>query len=339
MKVAYLAGVNSTLDVSRGIGAHTNALNEQLVRLEGKDFKIVDDSRNADITHITKFHPFFISLPFKKTSRKVILTIHDLIPLIYPYNYPPGLKGKIRFLINKYLIKKNIDQIITISETSKKDICRFLDVEPKKVSVVYIAPKKSIKKLKPGVWENELRERYNLPKQFILFDHGVNYNKNIPALIKACRKIKVQLAIVGKETESIGNLDLNHPELAHLKGVDFSDVIKLGYVSDDDLNKLFNLATCYVQPSFYEGFGMPVLEAMVAECPVIAAKTQALVEVGEGACLFADPKNSDDIAEKILEVVNSKALREELTKAGKELVKKFSWEKTAKETLEVYKHV
>lgn len=339
MKVAFMEGINSNLDALRGIGANTKLLIDSLEEIRSDNLEIVENPHIADVTHIIKFHPFFISLPFRKPSKKVVLTIHDLIPLVYPDHYPSGLKGKIRFIINKILIGLIVDKIITISETSKKDICRFLKVNPEKVKVIYIAPKKIIKKLKPGIWENEAREKYNLPKQFILFDHGVNYNKNIPTLIKASRKINVPLAIVGKEIENIGNLDLSHPELSHLKGVDFSDVIKLGFVSDEDLNKLFNLATCYVQPSFYEGFGMPVLEAMAAECPVVSARTQTLVEIGEGACLFTDPKDVDDMASKIKEVIENKTLRNQLIESGKVLVKNFSWEKCARETIEVYKNV
>ncbi len=362
MKIAFLGGVNESLDSFRGVGAHTKLLIEQIKDLSLPEIEIVDSPQKADITHITKFHPFFISLPFIKPSKKLILTIHDLIPLIYPDHYPAGLKGGVRFLINKYLIKKVVDKIITISETSKKDICRFLNVDPKMVEVIYIAPKKVIRKLESGTWENELRKKYNLPKQFVLFDHGVNYNKNIPTLIKACRKIKVPLAIVGKETENIGKFNLNsrpiingpfdlirnilgiqHPQISHLeevqKELDSPNVIKLGYVSDEDLNKLFNLATCYVQPSFYEGFGMPLLEAMAAECPVVASKTQALVEIGEGACLFVDPKDVNEMASKIKEVIENKILRNQLIESGKVLVKNFTWEKTARETLEVYKHV
>lgn len=333
MKMAFVGGVHNNLDVMRGIGANTQGLIDGFKSLKPKDFQIVDIPKKADITHVTKFNPFFISIPFRKPSKKVILTIHDLIQLVYPKHYPPGIKGWIKFQINKFLLRKNVDRIITITETSKKDICRFLNVKPEVVEVIYIAPKKVIKKLKPGKWAEDTRKKFNLPKRFALFDHGVNYNKNIPTLIAACREAGMRLAIVGKETENIGKLDLDHPELAHLKSVDFSDVIKLGYVSDADLNKLFNLATVYVQPSFYEGFGMPVLEAMTVGCPVIASRTQALVEVAGDACIYFDPNDVHDLANKIKNIDSA------LVKKGFDRVKMFSWEKTARETLDVYKNL
>jgi len=337
MKIAYVKGVNSNLDSTRGIGANTKMLLEALANFKNNKFKVVNSPRDADIIHYVKFHPFFISLPFTKPKNsKLVLTIHDLIPLIYPTHYPPGVKGNVRFLINKFLVKKNVDRIITISETSKKDICRFLGVKPDIVDVTYLAPKQVFEKLKIGAWVKEITNKYNLPQKFVLFDHGVNYNKNLPTLMEACKIAKIPLAVVGKETENIGKLDLNHPELSHLKGVDFSGVLKLGFVSDEDLNKLFNLAYIYIQPSFYEGFGMPVLEAMVVGCPVIASRTQAIVEVGGDACLYFNSSGVGDLVEKINMFKNDEKLRQEYIKRGFKQVKKYSWEKAAKETLGVY---
>jgi glycosyltransferase involved in cell wall biosynthesis len=342
IKIAIVSGASKKGDSVRGIGAHNSNLFDAFKRNSNKKIEIPevskdDDLSKYDVVHFTVFRPFFISLPFTKPKNtKFVLTIHDLIPLIYPSHYPAGIKGSIRFLINKYLIKKYVDRIITITETSKKDICRFINVSPDIVDVVYIAPKKVIKKLEGGKWEKEIKSKYNLPDKFVLFDHGVNYNKNVPALIKACSVAKIPLAIVGKETESIGNLDLNHPELSHLKDVDFSDVLKLGFVSDEDLNRLFNIASIYVQPSFYEGFGMPPLEAMAVGCPVICSKTQALVEVCDDACLYFDPNNVNDLVDQIKTFSNDKKSREEYIMRGFEQVKKYNWDKASKETLDVY---
>lgn len=342
IKIAIVSGSAKKADSVRGIGAHNSELFGAFSKESDSNYKIPDLSMNDDLSaydvvHFTSFRPFFISLPFTKPKNtKFILTIHDLIMLIYPKHYPSGIKGRIRFEINKYLIKKYVDRIITISETSKKDICRFLNVKPEIVEVIYIAPKNKIKKLDLGRWEDEIRKKYNLPEKFVLFDHGVNYNKNLPTLIKACRLAGIKLAVVGKEIENIGKLDLEHPELSHLKDVDFTDVLKLGFVSDEDLNKLFNLATIYVQPSYYEGFGMPVVEAMNVGCPVICSKTQALVEVADDACLYFDPNDPKELAEKIKMFLNSQSLRNEYIKRGFEHVKKFSWKKAAQETLDVY---
>lgn len=279
LKIAIVEGKNSNLDRVRGIGMHTSELLKQLnLQLPIYNFQLTTNTQEADVVHFTKFRPFFVDLPFKKPAKKVVLTIHDLIPLIYPDHYPPGIKGKISFLINKLLIWKNVDEVITISETSKKDICRFLRIDPKKVHVVYLAPRKIFRKLKnvnyPG-----------LPKKFAVYTGDVNYNKNIRWLIEKAKEKNLPLVIVGKQAKEVKenkNLDLNHPELRHLKNINWENIITLGFVPDEDLVKIFNLATLYIQPSIYEGFGLPLLEAKACGTEVLYnKKCQALVEIME----------------------------------------------------------
>lgn len=367
MKIAIVSGASRKGDAVRGIGAHNSSLFSAFKRLRNKNTEIPDvhkddDLSKYDIVHFTAFRPFFVSLPFfKPKNTKFVLTIHDLIPLIYPKYYPSGIKGMVKFLINKYLIKKHIDRIITISETSKKDICRFLGVKPEIVDVVYLAPKPVMKKEGKGAWIDEIREKYKLPEKFVLFDHGVNFNKNVPTLVKACKIANIKLVIVGKhaveledQVASYGNISgpqdlfrsffgIPHPQHAHFKDLlkDFENnkVIRPGYVSDEDLNKLFNLAYIYVQPSFYEGFGMPPLEAMAVDCPVISSRTQALVEVCGDACLYFDPHKVDDLVDKIKIFMKDEKERNKYIKRGYEQVKKYSWDKAAQETLDVYQKV
>jgi glycosyltransferase involved in cell wall biosynthesis len=288
----------------RGIGVHTSELVKALGKIKDKDVEVSEYKPGGkyDIVHYTVFKPFQFSIPFEKEAKKVVLTIHDLIPLIYPKHYPGGIKGNLIFLIQKLLIKRNVDAIITISETSKKDICRFLGVDPSKVYVVYLAPKDIFKPITDKRLLTAVQKKYNLPNSFALYVGDVNYNKNIPGLIEMCKEAGIQLVIAGKQAKDIEKQDLSHPELIHLKGLDWSNVSQLGYVSDGDLAAIYNLADVYIQPSLYEGFALPVLEAKACGTWVIASKIQAHVEISE--------------------------IKEE-----------FSWEKTAKETLEVYKHV
>ena len=138
--------------------------------------------------------------------------------------------------------------------------------------------------------------------------------------------------------------NIPHPELVHFKGLvdvfkDNPDIIRLGFVDPKDLSAIFNLAAVYVQPSFYEGFGLPVLESMVCGTPVVISKTNALVEVTGNAALVADPKNPKDIAVKITEILNNKKTKEQLINKGLKRVKDFSWQKTAKETVDFYESV
>ncbi len=379
IKVAIDTGPLTSGHAVRGIGVNTKLLIEYLskiskawppsvvkeVEVDAVDFKSVDLSK-YDIAHYQSFNPFFVNLPFFKKT-KTVITIHDLIPLIYPKHYPPGLKGKIKFNLNKFLVRR-ADAIITISETSKKDIVRFLGVRPEKVHVIYLAPKpiyKKIlasgagKKITNGRLLREVSKKYGLPEKFVLYVGDVNYNKNIPTLIKACKIAEIPLVIVGKqamdiETQGMGINDIKgikdwvrfvlnkpHPELAHfkqiLKAFDISNNIKrLGFVPDEDLVTIYNLAAVYCQPSFYEGFGIPVVEAMACGTPVVASRTQALVEVvGDGA-LFVDPKDPEGFANKFKRIIEDEKLRNKYIHNGKEVVKKYSWQNTAKGTMAVY---
>lgn len=375
IRVAIDSGPLRSGHAVRGIGVHTrellfalgqesNRAGKQEIKVDAFDFT---DHRSLitghyDIVHYPYFHPFFITLPFQKLAKKVIVTIHDLIPLIYPKHYPPGIKGSMRFLIQKFLLN-NVDAIITISKTSKKDICRFLGVNPDKVRVVYLAPRKIFKPLKHDTAICiTVSKRYSLPSRFVLYVGDINYNKNIPTLIKACKLAKIILVICGKQALDIEEqgIDLRtltgpmdwlrfifnrpHPELAHYKDLlkefrNMKNVIRLGFVPEEDLVTIYNLATVYCQPSYYEGFGLPVLEAMACGCPVVASRTQALVEIAENSALFADRKNPKDMADKIRFMINDLGFRKEITRKGLERAKDFSWRKVAEETLKVYEEI
>lgn len=331
LRVAIDSGPLSSGHSVRGIGVNTRELLEGFKLVPHKNIQISevdflkDDLSKYAVVHYQYFRPFFNDLPCKKPAKRIILTIHDLIPFIYPDHYPPGVLGVLRSIKNRYLINKNVDAIITISETSKKDICRFLRVNPDKIHVIYLAPRPIFRKLEIGNWKLEIAKRYELPKRFALYVGDINYNKNIPVLVEACRIAKLPLVICGKQAKGIENQNLDHPELNHLKNVDWSNVNRLGFVPDEDLVAIYNLATVYVQPSLYEGFGLPVLEAVACGTPVVATKTQALVEILGDSLNYVDPHDTKMMAESILNP-NKKI----------KLPRIYTWENTANETLKLY---
>lgn len=345
MRIAIDKGPLKSGHKVRGVGAYTRELADELKKLSSDRLKIelVDfeeaDLSKYDLVHYPFFHPYFLTLPSTKPT-KTVVTIHDLIPLIYPNEYPPGLKGKFRFALQKGRVKK-ADGIITPSETSKKDVVRFLGIPQEKINVIYEAPREIFKMLddRSKVLE-KVRKKYRLPKKFVLYVGDVNYNKNILGLASACKIAKLPLVIVGKQAAD-ENVDLNHPEnkpfteFLSLYGKE-KNIKRLGYVPDSELVGIYNLTSVYCQPSFYEGFGLSILEAMVCGTPVVVTKTQAIVEVTGGAAIIADPNDSKDISEKLkLAIKKSDSLRQ----MGLERAKEFSWTKTAEETIEYYQEL
>lgn len=227
-------------------------------------------------------------------------------------------------------------KVFTISNFSKDAIIKEYKKKPQDVIVTY-----------PGIRQETVRSRmskdalikkYNISRNYVLFVGTLQPRKNITRLIEAFSKVKgstkaqkdLQLVIVGKKGWLYEEI-LQAPEkLGIQKEVKFLD-----FVPTEDLPVLYEHALCYVLPSLYEGFGLPVLEAMKYGCPVITSNVSSLPEAGGDAAMYVDPKSVNDIAEKIEKVISDEELQAEMKKKGYEHIKKFSWEKAAKETLEV----
>lgn len=320
----------------RGIGYYTKNLLEQLKK--AKDIQLVDSPEDAQVVHFPYFDLFFNTLK-PIVGKRNIVTIFDVIPLIYPKQYPPGIKGKINFLRQKRALSK-VDAIITISETSKKDLVRFLDVDPSKIFPIHLAPSKHFRAIKDTTLLRRSVVKYTLPSEFVLYVGDVNYNKNLITLADACMKIDIPLVIVGKQAAD-ESVDFNHPEnrsfgefLGRFR--ENKKIIRLGFVETEDLVSIYNLAKVYCQPSLYEGFGLPVLEAQACGVPVVASKIQALVEIAKDSCLFVEEfADKDRISVRIRELLANRKLRLSFIKSGLENTKRFSWKKTTEATLKV----
>ncbi len=345
MKIAIDCGPLTDANSIRGVGAYTKHLVTSLQNLSKRKSFTIDaiDAKSSNLSQYDVIHyPFFDffknTLPIHKNV-KTVVTIHDTIPLLYPLQYPPGLKGSIQLFRQKRALK-SVSHVITISETSKKDIVRYLPIDANKITSIYEGP--TI--VERDIAQKEiiqLKEKYGLPEKFILYIGDVNWNKNILTLCKAAEMTKIPVVIIGSAAVQT-NFDRNHIENRSL--VELQDrygkspyVIRLGYVADD-LAAFFKAAFCYCQPSFYEGFGLSVLDALLSKTPVVCAKTQALTEIYEEACTYFDPKNVQSLVLAIESITNHIDTKENIV-AGYKLAKSLSWEKTAEQTYEVYKKI
>jgi len=263
--------------------------------------------------------------------------------LIFPKEYKSGLKGKLKLKKQK-LALKSAAAIITDSQASKDDIVKHLGISEKKIFVIYLAANPNLKSQDEDLI-NKVKAKNNLPSKYILYVGDINYNKNIPQLIKMMKYIEdtdIKLVCLGRNftAQEIPEWKWIETQLA-LSDVT-NRVIFLNNVlteSIDELAAIYSGALLYIQPSLYEGFGLPILEAMQCRTPVVCSNNSSLIEVGGEVAVFSEP-NAEDFANKVTDVLNwSKTKRETNIRAAYKWSQNFSWEKTAKETLDVYKKV
>ncbi len=293
---------------------------------------------NIDLVHYPYFEPFFLTLPFSY-KHKTIITIHDLTPLVFPSFFPKGLKGNIKWQIQKLRAGK-ADAIITDSQSSKRDIIKFTGISKDKIDVVYLAAEDVFKPETNMLLRRRMRVKYKLPQKFVLYVGDVTWNKNLPRLVAATQKNNIPLVMVGGALIN-KDVDLNNPwnkDLVQVRKLtnDDKNIIRLGFISKEELVLIYNMAYVFVMPSLYEGFGLPILEAMKCGCPVVTSKEGSIPEVAGDAGLYVNAYDINDIALGIITMYQSEKIRKEYSLRGLTQAKKFSWKKTATETIKTY---
>jgi glycosyltransferase involved in cell wall biosynthesis len=252
------------------------------------------------------------------------------------------MKGKLRLQIQKRLAKQS-NAIITDSEASKKDIERIMNINTKKIHVIYLAAASEYVQVNDQVALNAVKKKYNLPDEFLLYVGDVTWNKNLVRLVNAVKKTSIPMVMVGKALAS-NDYNRENPwnkDLVIVQELCLNDeqIKILGFVTTDDLVAIYNLATVFLMPSLYEGFGLPVLEAMQCGTPVITSDKGSLPEVAGNAAYIVDAYDENSIFEGIVTVVNNKNLQAEMKEKGFRQAKKFDWKMTAERTKEVYEEV
>lgn len=263
-----------------------------------------------------------------------VVTIHDLIFLRFPELYPL-IDRKIYTLKTSAACKK-ADRIIAISEQTKRDLVTYLDVDPEKISVVYQTCNPVFEQEVTVARKQEIAQKYHLPERFILSVGTIEERKNTLIIAKALLDLpeEVKLVLVGKPTEYQEKLKafIREHKLE-------SRVMILPGISFEELPVLYRLANIFVYPSIFEGFGIPVIEALKSGVPVIAAKGSCLEEAGGPDSLYIEPDDAKMLAQHIRSLWNDEALRQAQITKGLQFARKFSLEAFATDTMQVYREL
>ena len=291
-----------------------------------------------DLLHLTSFFEvYYLSLP---SHVKTVVTLHDLIPILFEKWCFDNELAKQWYWSRLEQIKR-CSKIITISSSAKKDIIKILEVPEEKVVVVYGGLDKRFQmmekdKVKRILVKHGIHNPYflsvgapsrhkNVSRIFEAFKNYIKVSKNGSLkLVVVCKLLPFEREIWQKEIKKIGIAE---------------KVILTNFVSDQEMPAFYNGAEMLLFPSLYEGFGLPILEAMACGIPVITSNVSSMPEVGGEAAFYVNPESVEGIARAVSEIMGNRGRREEMVKKGLEQVKKFTWEKAAKQTLEVYRQV
>jgi glycosyltransferase involved in cell wall biosynthesis len=320
------------LDVS------THAMSLKNVKLDSNTIQDIASSEKADIIHF--FYNW--SFPFRKKAPS-ILTVHDVIPFTFReamglfrniFLYKPGIRKACR--LN--------DIIATVSDYSKQDIAEKVGVPFEKIKVV----PNGLREANPEdpSLEKELKNRFAINDKFVLNVGGIHERKNIVKLVHAFaglvnhRGYSGKLLITGNVSGAPYQRKMKKICDASVRETGMENrIVFTGYISEQELDSLFRMAGLLIYPSLYEGFGMPILEAMKMGLPVITSNITAMPEVAGGAAYLVDPNSIEDMTSAMSEVLQNRILREEMIEKGLGLVHPYTWENVSERYLELYQEI
>jgi glycosyltransferase involved in cell wall biosynthesis len=284
------------------------------------------------------FHaPHYVLPPL--TPTRSVVTIHDCIHLMFPEYLRHRLAHAYAHAALWTAAHKS-DRIFTVSEQSKRDILKFFNVPPEKIVVTPNAIDERFSVIPSEEHVIQTRERYQLSHTYLLYVGNIKPHKNLERLVEAFHMVREQgrpeleLLIIGDEISNLQSLRRAVHKYQLHRYVRF-----LGFVPDKTLAVLYRLASVFVFPSLYEGFGLPPLEAMASGTPVVTSNVSSLPEVVGDAAILVDPYRSEAIADGILQVLRSTHLRDDLRERGFARVKAYSWHQSAQRVREVYGEV
>lgn len=297
-------------------------------------WRIFGSKRKINENRIEIFHGLSNELPVNihSTGIKMVVTIHDLIFLRYPqyYHWIDRIIYRWKF---RHACRK-ADAIIAVSECTKRDIISFFRISEEKIKVVYQDCNPAFKRQDSDGKQKQIIEKYQLPKQFILYVGSIEQRKNLLLAVKALKQIpeEIHLVAIGKPTFYQQEI----VQYARVMGLESRLHIKNDFPCED-LPVVYQSAALFVYPSFFEGFGIPVIEALSCGIPVIAATGSCLEEAGGPDSIYVNPYDEAELAAKIREVLNNKDLAKKMVESGFEYMKRFEPQRIAGEIMEIYR--
>jgi len=290
--------------------------------------------------------PSVVHIPLNQVPlfmrERYVVTIHDMSRLLFETGSGMRIAAR-RFLLRRGLLRAQ--RIMAVSEATRRDVHSALNIPADRIRLVYNAPNPDFFQQAPAARARAILERYQIDYPFLLYAGNIRPQKNIPRLVEAFAVARehlsrhpvyrnLHLVIIGDEISRYPSVRRAVIQTRVEKAVRF-----LGFVPFEALRVFFESAALFVFPSLYEGFGLPPLEAMATGTPVVASNVSSLPEVLGDAALLVNPENVFDIARAIQEVLLDQDLRQELIGKGKAQAARYSWERTAREVLEVYRDV
>ena len=323
------------------IDFHINSQNTHIIQPSGI-YNLLPSSAwrsygmKADIERLGDdiFHGLSQELPFgiEKTAVKKVITFHDAIFVRYPELYPSSYRKV--FTLKNLRSCKIADRIIAISEQSKRDAIEFFNADPAKVEVVYQGCNNIFRKKATQTEKEEIKLKYNLPSDYLLFVGAIEPRKNIATILQAIanEKIEAPLVIVGRKTDYTKELNVLAAKLKITNQVHFLHNVETG-----DLQAIYQMAQIFIYPSIFEGFGIPILEALCSETPVITSVGSCFEETGGKYSQYVQPQNSAEIESAILVVLTDSKLQAKMKSEGLQHSEKFTEDKIALNLISVYK--
>jgi alpha-1,3-rhamnosyl/mannosyltransferase len=288
-------------------------------------------------SHAALYHSAYYLMPYAPGVPSVV-TCYDLIPLIYP-QYFSALQ-RVIFRTAHWLALRTARVTLAISAATKSDLVRFFHIDPQRIVVTPLAAAAHFQP--PSRSEiDRVRQQYALPPRYVLYFGSNKPHKNVPRLVEAFARLGI--GDRGSEIRLVvaGQWDARYPEAKHAaERLGLQDAVRfIGPVKDAELPGLYGGAELFVFPSEYEGFGLPVLEALACGAPVVCGNRSSLPEVAGDAALLCDPRDVNSLAEAIEQVLTDRDVRSTLAQHSVRRAAQFSWEQTAQQTLRVYRSV